>query len=296
MKKVVLSGASGLVGKALAQRLNSLGYEVISINRKDPSHPYFFNYLDLPQNIKLFENLEAWIHLGGETIQGIRWTQKKKDRIFFSRIHSNQGIKKLIAALDHPPKKLMIASGVGFYGSKTDGVMREGDCPGDGFLAKVAAGLEGVWESNLQRPIFMRFAPVFSIHGGALTKLLMSWKQKMLFFFGNKEAYFPVITLEELLKMIVFVLQKENLSGPINFCNLKPITQEKLFRKLSQVFKPKIVLRIPNLLIRLLLGEMGKETLLIDQQIEPKVLKEIGYPFDDEKMFDELVQEIKKGD
>lgn len=294
MKKILLSGSSGFIGKALKKKLENQGFDVLILSRKLKPNALFFDFDRLPDNLTPFENLEAWIHLGGESIAGFRWTKSKKQKILNSRIFSNQGIKKLVNHLINPPKQIFIASGVGYYGCVQSEILDENNSKGDGFLADVAYQLEQVWTDSKISPILMRFATVLSFCGGALDKISLPWRLKLCPYYGNPNNYFPVITREELINMIIFLLGNTSVFGPVNFCSLKSYTQNDLFKKISQIFKPIISFTIPNFLIRFLLGQMGKETLLVNIKIFPRKLYELKYDFSDDKMFLQLAEELKK--
>jgi NAD dependent epimerase/dehydratase family enzyme len=211
-----------------------------------------------------------------------------------SRIVSNEGIKKLVNHLKNPPKQIFIASGVGYYGFSRDEVVDESSPIGDGFLADVAFQLEQIWCDSKIKPIFMRFATVLSFYGGALDKISLPWRLRLCPFYGSRNNYFPLITRCELVKMILFLLGKSSVFGPVNFCTLKPYKQVTIFQRLAAVFKPMVSFTIPTFLIKFLLGQMGVETLLVNLKIFPRKLYELKYDFSDDGMFSQLAEELKK--
>lgn len=280
MKKILMTGANGLVGKALKQHFLKLGYLVFSTNRHHPEEPLYFNLKELPKNLEPFEGFDVLIHLAGESIAGIRWTETKKKRLLKERVVASENLKSLISHLKQPPKQVLIATGVGYYGSQSKAVMTEDSPKGEGFLANLAASIEKVWQTSQIKPVFMRFATVLSLNGGALEKISLPWKFHLLPLFGAKNHFFPFITLHELVKMIAFVIEKPQLNGPVNFCSEKPMIQEELFSKLNDTRSKKLSFVIPRWLIKILLGQMGEETLLVDLKVIPNRLKELDYPFE----------------
>lgn len=277
MEKVVVSGASGLIGRSLIPKLRGKGFEVFVTTRDKKREGLFLDYKNIPLDLTQFEGLDAWIHLGGESIQAIRWTERKKGKILQSRLESNRAIRHILEKLKNPPRQVFIASGIHFYGNgEGNKGFTEQDKQGESFLGLVASSLEKVWEGYAKSPIFMRLAPVLSQKGGALPKIAFPWKYKMGIFFGNQRSFFPFIYLEELLDIFLFLIGKEEVKGPLNFCHVTPLTQEALFTKLALPFKVKLWITLPRFIILLLLGEFGKETLLMNAKVYPQKLIDLG--------------------
>jgi uncharacterized protein (TIGR01777 family) len=286
-KKILLSGASGFVGSSLKTFLSLLGHTVATISRKE-GRGLFFDFKNLPEDLTPFENADVWIHLGGESIQGLRWTKAKKGRIYNSRTHACLLLKELFDALKNPHKRFFVASGVGYYGNNHKDPVNENSPKGSGFLSDVADSLERVFRHTSYHPLFMRFSTVLHPKGGALKKLLLPFRFKGIVYYGSPNNFFPWISLYELTRMVGFCLEKEEMKGPVNFVFDPPMNQKDLFNQIGNCYHAFYKLTIPKGVIHLFLGEMGDETLLVDQKAIPSVLKNAGFSFCEDNPVDVL--------
>ena len=279
MKKILMTGSNGLVGKSLKNRLIQSGYQVYSMTRHAINDPLYCNFKEIPSNLEPFEGFDVLIHLAGESIAGFRWTLSKKNRLLKERVKSSEILKSILLQLKKPPKQVFVATGVGFYGIDHIEEKTENSPMGEGFLAQLAYQIESVWKDFKIPSVMMRFATVLSKQGGAVGKLSLPWRFHCVPYYGNKQSFFPYVSLNELVEMIHFLVGKENLKGPINFCSDQLKTQEDLFSQMTQNISPKWSFVIPRSFIKLFLGQMGKETLLLNLKVIPYRLKELNYPF-----------------
>ena len=277
MRKILIFGGSGFIGKNLEKYLLQKGYDVKTTSRKPIKSQLFCDFLNPVCNLEEFEGFDVWINLTGETISGLRWTKKKKQKILASRINSNKFIRSLAEKLHNPPKQIMIAGGVGYYPENSIQVLNENSDRGIGFLSLVEQKLEDVWSESKIPHLIMRIAPVLDSSGGILKKITVSWKYFIGFYFGNPDAYFPFINLEDFLRAIEFLILK-NAEGVFNLCNKIPLTQKQLFSNLKKE-KTVFFLTVPSLLLRLILGKMAEETLLVNQKVVPEKLLKMGFVF-----------------
>lgn len=275
-KKILIFGASGFIGKALIDTFRKEGHFVVTASRHPKKGELYVDFKGAPKDLTPFENFDLWIHLSGETIQAFRWTKRKKRKILFSRMVSNEILKEMIGCLKKPPKQIMIASGIGYYGSKVFTVADESTKKGEGFLAEVASRLESIWQGSKIQPVFLRFAPVLGQGGGVLSKLRLSYFLKMVIYFGSKENYFPYVYLDDLCKMVSFLIEKES-KGPVNICSQSYKTQKEVFNEIAATFRPVISFTIPKIFLRLLMGQFADETLLVNVKVLPKKLIDLGY-------------------
>lgn len=291
-KRILIFGASGFIGKCLKEYLEFLGHDVVSISRKPREGMLCFDFQELPHDLKPFECSDVWIQLSGESIQG-RWTAAKKNKILKSRVNASIALKKLAHALKYPPEKVLIATGAGYYGNQGAKEITESSPKGEFFLSDVVAAVEKVWEDAPFKTVMMRFAAVLDLNGGALKKLLIPFRFFQICYYGNSQFYFPWISLNELIRMISFIIEKEDITGPVNFSTQFPTTQRKLFDAISKCFYPILRWTIPKKIIELLMGQMGKELLLIDQKILPQKLMQHGYVFNESDPLAVLMRSLK---
>lgn len=291
-KRILLFGASGFIGRRLTEFLTDLGHTVVPVSRKLKEGSLCFDFQYIPEDLSPFECTDVWIQLSGETIQGF-WTQDKKKKILESRVKGSLGLKRLIMALSHPPKKVLIATGSGYYMTQGANKNTEDSHKGESFLSDVVEAVETVWENVPFDTVMMRFAAVLDPSGGALKQLLLPFKFFQICYYGNKEFYFPWISLNELIHMISFIIEKDSIKGPVNFVSQFPTTQKKLFEEISSCFHPIIKWTIPSSVIKLIMGQMGKELLLVDQKIVPQKLVQHGYVFDESDPIASLVKTLR---
>jgi len=280
--KVAVTGASGLIGSVLVGALEKEGYEVIKLVRRKPQraderewHPG-----DEP-NPALFEDVDAVVHLAAETIKGW-WTRGKKERILDSRVRGTEMIAKSIAATQHRPRVFVSASGIGYYGHRKDEVLTEESESGKGFLAELAR----LWERATRpaqeagvRTVLLRNGMVLSGHGGALQAMVPSFRMGMGGPVANGKQYWPWITLDDMVRVIVFAIENESLSGPVNVCAPQQTTNREFTRALGRVMHRPTIFPLPSVVVTLVLGEMGQEALLTSTRAEPAKLKAAGFSY-----------------
>lgn len=277
MKKIIISGGSGFLGQSLKLGLESRGFSVKITSRQISSHFIHLDYENPPKDLSPYEGFDCWIHLAGENIEALRWTSKKRRKILFSRLNSGQTVREIIKQLKHPPSQIFVASGAGYYGYESEISMDESSPRGKGFLALVAEEVENSWKDFFIKPVLMRIAPVFSYKQGVLKKLSTLWNLGVIAYFGNPNNYFPYVEIEELINMNAFMIGKK-LSGPFNLVSAVPKKQKEVFTKFFKN-KPKFTFLVPQWLIKPLLGEFGRETILTNIKITPKRLLDAGFKF-----------------
>ena len=277
MKKILIFGGSGFIGKILEKYFLQNGYQVTIASRSPNKMQIFCNFLTPVYNIKEFEGFDVWINLAGETISGLRWTKRKKQKILFSRINYNRFIRSLAEQLNNPPSQILIAGGVGYYHKNSEQILNEYSSQGEGFLSLVEQKLESVWNGSEIPYVIMRIAPLLDKSGGILKKISKSWKYLIGFYFGNSDSYFPFIYVEDFVKIVDFLILKKS-KGIFNLCNKKPLTQKQIFSNLTRN-KKIVFFTVPAFMIRLILGEMADETILVNQKVVPEKLLKLGFEF-----------------
>lgn len=229
------------------------------------------------------EDHDAVIHLAGENIAGGRWTDKRKALIRESRIRSTSLLCKTLAGLNRPPRTLLSASAVGYYGNRDpDETLDESSMSGSGFLAEVCRE----WECATApaqvagiRVVHMRFGTVLSPPGGALAKMLPIFKLGLGGKVGSGKQIMSWIALDEIPAAVFHALSSEIPSGPVNFVSPNPVSNAEFTRILGQVLARPTIFPLPAFAARLMFGEMADELLLGGARVVPRRLKESGYPF-----------------
>ncbi len=280
--KVVVTGASGLVGSALVSSLETDGHEVIRLVRRDPrsASERLWNPNGQPDP-SLVEGADAVVHLAAETISGW-WTQGKKDRILQSRVRGTENISKAIAAATNKPKVFLSASGAGYYGHRKDEVVTEASSNGIGFLAELARQWEATTKYAVEagvRTVLLRISVVLSMRGGALPQMLPPFKIGLGGKIGNGKQYWPWITLADVIGVIRFAIENDALRGPVNVCAPQETTNKEFTKALGRALKKPTFFPLPSVVVTLTLGEMGQEALLTSTRAKPVKLQQAGYRF-----------------
>ena len=283
---ILVSGSTGMVGTALIAALTAAGHEVIRLVRvksRTPSKEIIgwdpaASYIDAAG----LEGLDAIVHLAGEPIASGRWNTAKKARIRDSRV---QGTRLLCETLSHvvrPPKTLVCASAIGFYGDRGDEVLTESSSNGRGFLAEVCRDWEAACEPARQKGIRVvnaRFGVILSTHGGALAKMLTPFKMGAGGIIGSGRQYMSCLSIDDCVGAIVHSLNASSVVGPVNVVGPTPITNREFTKTLGKILGRPTVFPMPAFAARLAFGEMADELLLGSDRVEPKKLLDSGYSF-----------------
>lgn len=285
--KIIIAGGSGFIGSALVRSLLANGHEVIVLSRKVPA-------ANLPDDVttvewdgytagKWMESVEsagAVFNLCGATV-ATRWTPAVKREIRASRLLPTQTLVQAIQKMSRPPNVLVQASAVGYYGACGDEVITEESPPGSGFLAETCieweqAAIEA--ESAGTRVCRMRLGVVLGTEGGALPKLLTSFKWFVGGPVGDGKQWFPWVHLHDVIGAMKFVMNQETASGAYNTTAPNPLTMRDFARVLGGVLRRPSSFYVPGFALRILFGE-GASALLSGQRAVPQRLLEEGYAF-----------------
>ena len=228
------------------------------------------------------EGLDAVVHLAGESIATGRWTAEKKAKIRDSRVGGARLRCDSLAGLKQPPRVLVCASAIGYYGDRGDELLTEESALGTGFLAGVCREWEAAAASAVQkgiRVVHLRFGMVLSGVGGALAKLLPPFKMGLGGVLGTGRQYVSWIALDDLFGVIAHALTTEALQGPVNAVAPNPVTNQEFTRTLGRILGRFTLLPIPAVAARLTFGEIADEVLLASQRVQPTRLLATGYRF-----------------
>lgn len=294
--KVVVTGATGLIGSELVPALESAGHEVIRLVRRTTAKPSERQWDPTGEpDPSLVDGADAVVHLAAETIKGW-WTRAKKERILKSRVGGTEMIAKSIAAAEHQPRVFVSASGIGYYGHREDEVLTEESSSGTGFLADLAKEWERATRPAVQagvRTVLLRMGVVLSGRGGALQAMLPSFRMWMGGKVASGKQYWPWITLDDTVRVILFALQNESLSGPVNVCAPQQTTNKVFTRALGKALHRPTFFPLPSVVVTLVLGEMGQEALLTSTRGEPAKLKAAGFTFQHPEIEEALSSVLK---
>jgi len=314
MPRILISGASGLVGSALVPLLESRGCEVMRLVRHAPWTDYERQWnpmQDVPPN--LASGFDAVVHLSGESVAG-RWTSGKKRRIRDSRVVSTRNLSQALASAEKKPAVFLCASAIGYYGNRGEEILTEDSPSGSGFLAEVSRE----WETSTMpasdagiRTVNLRIGIVLSRNGGALKQMLLPFRLGLGGRIGNGLQWWSWIHIDDLISAIWHILQSTAthdtpfvegrapvrsassgqalsevegsspgpLSGPVNMTAPNAVTNAEFTRDLaSQLHRPAI-LPIPAFAARLAFGEFADEGLLVSARVQPKKLLASGFTF-----------------
>jgi uncharacterized protein len=280
--KVLITGASGLIGSALGTRLAAAGHDVVRLTRSAPRDPDVFRWDPTGGQIDAaaFDGVDAVVNLAGETVAG-RWTEAKKRRIRDSRVLGTRLLAETAAAHDPRPRTFVSASAIGYYGDRGDEPVAEGSPSGSGFLAGVVRDWEAAAEPAREagiRVVNPRFAIVQSAAGGALRAQLPLFRLGLGGRVGSGRQYVSWVAIDDVAGAIEFALGNERLSGPANVSAPQPVTNAEYARTLGRVLGRPAVLPAPAPAVRLVLGEFAGE-LLGGQRVRSDRLLEEGFEF-----------------
>ncbi len=281
--RVLLTGASGLVGRALTAFLTTQGHEVVPLVRGDAA-PGEASWNPTSGAIDLAGagRLDGVVHLAGENVASGRWTEDRKARILDSRVKGTTLLAEALARLDPRPRVLVSASGTGYYGDRGDEVLTEDSAPGDGFLADLARAWEDAAKPALDagiRVVNLRLGVVLTPAGGALPKLLGPARWGLGGPLGSGAQYWPWIAIDDVLDIALRALADESIVGPINTVAPQVVTNREFAQTLGRVLKRPAFVPAPAFALRLLMGEMADEMLLASQRVVPKRLLDAEHPF-----------------
>jgi hypothetical protein len=284
--RIAITGASGLIGTALTAMLQGGGHTVLPITRseenKDPDAIFWQPRQGVIESEKL-EGLDAVIHLAGENIFALRWTDEKKERILQSRLQGTELLAKTLAGLDAPPKTLLSASAIGIYGNGGNRILtEESPISETGFLSLVTRQ----WERATQaaedagiRVIHLRTGIVLSPKAGALELMLPAFKLGVGGRLGSPHQWFSWIGLDDAAGGYIHALATQELSGAVNVVSPNPVTMEELASTLGGVLKRPTFFNVPSGVARALMGEVADEALLQSVRVHPERLIETNYTF-----------------
>jgi len=281
-KTVLIAGASGFIGARIKRYLESEGYRVRGLGRASGNATDYAWDPDTGQiDPKALDGVDIVVNLAGESIAEGRWTAARMRRILESRIKGTRLLVDSMKKATVPPAVFLCASGVNFYGS-SGREMDENSPRGDGFLAEVCEK----WEAEAMRAtdfgvrtVCLRFGVVLHPKGGALAKMLPIFRLGLGGRIGTGKQGFPWIAMDDLLRIIGFCAETTTMRGPVNAVHPKGLTQAEFAGELAKSLSRRIGPPLPKIMVKILFGRMGEETLLVNLRVYPRLLLTEGFRF-----------------
>jgi len=279
--KIMVTGASGLIGGKLTKSLQKENHEVVRVSRKRDDNNLFWDPSNKEIDPAALENIDCVIHLAGENIAG-RWTSVKKQKIRDSRKLGTSFLTQALAKTASPPKVLICASAIGYYGDRGEEEIDEKSKFGKGFLADVVreweaattpASVKGI------RVVNMRFGVVLSAEGGALAKMLPPFRMGLGGIVGDGKQFWSWVALDDVVGALLHVLNNGDIEGPVNVVSPNPATNATFTKALGKTLSKPTLLPMPKLAVKIALGEMGEALLLASARVRPRKLLNSGYEF-----------------
>lgn len=289
--RVLITGATGFIGKHLCQNLLDAGYEIIALTRDvEKAQEALGSRVQCARwNGKttegwqdLIEDAEAVINLAGENLAEGPWTERYRQRILESRVNAGKAVAEAISKAQKKPKALLQASGIGFYGSRGDEELTEASSAGSGFLAEVVKE----WEASVKevekqpvRVIYLRTGIVLGRGEGMIGKMTLPFKLFGGGPVGGGRQWLSWIHITDEVGIIRFLLEQKSLSGAFNLAAPNPVQMAEFCREFARALNRHSWLPVPAFVIKTVFGQMGEETVLASQRVLAARIKEAGYHF-----------------
>jgi len=283
--RALITGATGLIGPKLIDQLP----ESIVLSRNPekasqklsgvPAFPWQASTEKPPK--EALDGVDCVFNLAGEPVAEGRWSQSKKDRIRESRVLGTKNLVQALSEMETPPRVLVSASAVGFYGDRGDEELNESASPGEGFLPEVCVE----WEKEAMaaealgiRVVCLRIGIVLAKDGGALAKMLPPFRMGAGGPLGKGRQWMPWIHIDDMIGLLLHAAQSEDLRGPVNAVAPNPETNASFTRALGKALRRPAIIPVPTTALRILFGEMT-QIIIASQRCIPKAAQESGYGF-----------------
>ena len=289
--RILISGSTGFLGTALVESLERQGHAMARLVRPGTSQKstagaraQVVQWDPVADRFDAggAEGAEALVHLAGASIAGGRWNASRKELLRTSRIDATRHLIGALAKLQRPPRVIVAASAIGYYGNRGDETLTEASASGNDFLA----GLCREWEAETARGaefgarvVNLRFGIILAAHGGALPRMALPFKLGAGGRLGDGRQWMSWLTLRETISIIQFALTNSGLTGPVNAVTPNPVRNSEFTGVLAKTLHRPALFPAPAFALRLALGEMAGALLLISQKVMPSKLADSGYPF-----------------
>jgi uncharacterized protein (TIGR01777 family) len=278
--RILVSGSHGLIGSALLKELASAGHEVVRLSR-DPDQPPAWDPLGERMFAGSLEGFDGAVNLAGPGIADRRWTAARKAELREARVRGTEFLARTLASLERPPRVLVNASAIGYYGDRGDEELDEASTPGEDFAARLCADWEAATGAAAGiRVVCVRSGLVQSARGGALARMLPAFRLGLGGRLGSGRQWQSWIALEDEVRAIRHCLERDDVAGPVNLVAPDPVTNAEYTRVLGRVLRRPTLLPVPMTPLRLALGrELVESALLTSQRVVPRRLLDSGFEF-----------------
>ena len=286
--KVLMTGATGLIGRSLCRSLAHDGHTLVALSRssKEPAglaaaEVHHWDPQAGPPPEAAMNGVDAVVNLAGEPLDARRWSDEQKKLIRDSRVATTRNLVAGLRSIDRRPGVLVSGSAVGIYGDRGDEQLEESSSPGRGFLSDVCVEWEQealrATESGI-RVVLIRTGIVLSAEGGALRKMLGPLKLGVGGRLGSGKQWFPWIHIKDIVGIFSHAISTSSLAGPVNGAAPEAVTNGEFTRELAGTLHRPAFMPVPEVALRVLMGEMA-EAMFYSERVVPKVALEAGYEF-----------------
>ncbi len=304
-RKIIITGATGLIGKRLAGELIRRKEHIIIFTRDivkgreifpDADEVVEWDYRKTEIWLSKLNGVDAVIHLAGANINGKRWTESYKQEIYDSRIISTRNLVKAIEQSENRPEIFICASGINYYGNKGEKILDENSEAGNDFLADVCKQWESeaakVENSNVRR-VSIRTSPGLSTEEGALKEMLLPFKFFVGGPLGNGDQWFSWVHIEDLVRVYIFALDYTQLKGPVNVSSPNPVRMKEFAKTLGNVLHRPSLFKVPEFVLKIVAGEVT-HAIIASMRIKPQKLLDAGFEFKFENLDDAVIDLLKR--
>jgi uncharacterized protein (TIGR01777 family) len=289
--RILVSGSTGFLGTSLVETLQGQGHAIARLVRPGSvrkeaaganSQAIAWDPVAGQFDAAGAEGADALIHLAGASIAGGRWNASRKELLRTSRIDATRHLMGALAKLQRPPRVIVAASAVGYYGNRGDETLTEASAPGNDLLAGLCREWEAETASGAEfgaRVVSLRFGIILAAHGGALGQMALPFKLGAGGRLGDGRQWMSWLTLREAVSIIQFALATSGLAGPVNAVTPNPVRNNEFTSVLAKTLRRPALFPAPAFALRLALGEMADALLLGSQKVMPSKLAAAGYSF-----------------
>ena len=304
--RILVSGSTGFLGTTLIETLEKRSHTIARLVRPGTARDgaaeiraqaVAWDPVGGQFEAAQAEGADALVHLAGASIAGGRWNASRKELLRTSRIDATRHLIGALAKLQRPPRVIVSASAVGYYGDRGEEILTEASSPGNEFLA----GICREWEAESSRAelfgarvVSLRFGIILAEHGGALARMLLPFKLGAGGRIGNGKQWMSWLTLAEAVNIIQFALAAAGLAGPANAVTPNPVRNNEFTRDLAKTLHRPALFPAPALALRLALGDMADALLLSSQKAMPAKLVDTGYRFLQPNLESALAEVLRK--
>lgn len=279
--KVLISGASGLIGTELTKQLRSSGHEPILLVRREKRAPHEVSWNPAKGEIEpgIMERVDAVVNLAGATTSKIPWTKKYAKTLVDSRIDSTRLLVQAINQAENPPRVFLSGSAEGSYGNGGEALLTEESPLGKGFMAELSNDWELEAKKAKIRTVLIRTTLTMSKNAIALKLIKLMISLLFVKSLGNGKQWWAWITVEDHARAMIHLINNETASGPFNFVAPEPATCEQIFAALGKELRRPNLIRIPAWAMRLTAGDAADQILLTSHKMSAQKLLSTGFEF-----------------